>query len=131
MEITKITLTGEKIISKEKSFETERIEKEIEKSDFDARYMFHREILTYLSDDEIEDYAETHLDMMREYEAEEQYGNPVDSFQDSELIRELKSRGYEVLKCQTLSDSMKLEYFKKNNEVMKNDEIYVGTIINT
>lgn len=71
---------------------------------------FDEFILQEMDDGDIRAYAEEEFEMIRKKDCPTTY---VDDFDTEELIDELKDRGFDVIECPTLSDSMKLEKLKE------------------
>ena len=104
MSIQKITIT-----------ETEwkdgiRFEREKEYTRDEHRGDFDDFILEEMDDSDIRAYAQDELELIRKKDCPTTY---VDDFDTQELIDELKERGFDVIECPTLSDSMKLEKLKE------------------
>ena len=71
-------------------------------------------ILENLNSWDIKNYAEEELDMIDENDVEEK---DLDDFHESEMIWNLEKSGYKVIKCQTITDSMRFEKLKEIMEV--------------
>ncbi len=77
---------------------------------------FDRFILGELDNYDIQDYAESSLGMIDEDDVEVD-NMDISDFRDAVLISELKGRGYEIIKCATISESLKLQKVKELMEL--------------
>ena len=109
MSITKITIKTNVWNSEKEIFEQK--EKEYTK---ETEPFLDDVALEYISDYTIKDYALDHCDVVDE---DDVTNADIDEFDTSELISELKSRGYEVLKCETLADTDRFEKLKENMQL--------------
>jgi len=80
----------------------------------DYKGNFENYILSNISESDIQNYAEDNLDMIKEDDIEE---TNLSNFRDQNLIAELKDRGYEIIKCATISDSLRLQKVKELMEL--------------
>ena len=76
---------------------------------------FDRLILQNIKDYDVQDYAECSLGMIDEDDCE--CDTTPDDFSTEILIRELQDRGYEIIKCATITDSLKLQKVKELMEL--------------
>ena len=109
MSITKITIKTNVWNSEKEIFEQKEKEYTKENEPF-----LDDVALEYISDYTIKDYALDHCDVVDE---DDVTNADIDEFDTSELIDELKSRGYEVLKCETLADTDRFEKLKENMQL--------------
>jgi hypothetical protein len=75
---------------------------------------FDEFILEELDDSDIKDYAREEFGLIRSSDCPKSY---VDDYPTEELIEELKSRGFDIIECQTLSDTFKLQKVKELMEL--------------
>ena len=64
---------------------------------------------------DVQNYAEGELDMIDEDDCD--CSSSVDDHADFEIISYLEEQGYQVVKCQTITDTMKFEKIKQLMEV--------------
>ena len=114
MSITKITIKARRIILKENEMsEVKEEEREYTRETYEADFDYL--ILENLPRYDVREYAEDELDMIDEDDCDCE--TRIEDLDTDSLIHELKDRGYEVIKCQTLSDSMRLEKVKELMEI--------------
>ncbi len=109
MSITKITIKTNVWNSEKEIFEQKEKEYTKENEPF-----LDDVALEYISDYTIKDYALDHCDVVDE---DDVTNADIDEFDTSELINELKSRGFEVVKCETLADTDRFEKLKENMQL--------------
>ena len=110
MSITKITIKTNVWNSEKEIFEQKEKEYTKENEPF-----LDDVALEYISDYTIKDYALDHCDVVDEDEVVTE--NYPEEIETNKLIDELKSRGYEVLKCETLADTDRFEKLKENMQL--------------
>ncbi|WP_283640095.1 hypothetical protein [Mesonia mobilis] len=71
-------------------------------------------VLEHLNDQTIKDYALENCDVVEE---ESKKVKDTTIFETHLLIEELKLRGFEVLKCETLADTDRFEKLKENMQL--------------
>jgi 3-methyladenine DNA glycosylase Tag len=110
MSINKITVKERIIIRhQDKLDEIKEVEKVYKREDYEGD--FDNFILENITNYHIEDYAENVLDMVDTDDCE--CDNNLHNVDSCSLISELRNRGFETIKCQTLTDSFKLEQVKE------------------
>lgn len=109
MSITKITVKTNVWNSEKEIFEQKEKEYTKENEPF-----LDDVALEHISDYSIKDYALDHCDVVDE---DDVTNADIDEFDTSELISELKSRGFEVVKCETLADTDRFEKLKENMQL--------------
>lgn len=108
MSITKITVKTNVWNSEKEIFELK--EKEYTK---ETEHFLEDVALGHISDFKIKEYAIENCAVVDELDVN---NADIDEFDTYELISELKSRGFEVVKCETLADT---DRFEKLKEIMQ------------
>jgi len=108
MSITKITIEEWKWIDGVRFMKERAISAEDVKGDFDDY------ILAEIPSSTARDFAEENFDLIKKSQC------PVldiEDFDTEELIEELESQGYQVIKCETLNDTFKLDQLKEQMHI--------------
>jgi len=108
MSIEKIVVTGTEWKDGERFLREKEYSRDEHKGDFDEF------ILEELDDSDIKDYVREEFELIRESDCPKTY---VYDFGTEELIEELKGRGYDIIECQTISDTFKLQKVKELMEL--------------
>ena len=111
MSIVKITVK-EVRFTRHKDALDERVEVEREYTRESYSMDFDDLILDNMRRSDIKDYAEYELDMVDENDCDCDETDVTD-VDTSSLIYELKQRGYEAIRCETIADNMRLEKVKE------------------
>jgi N-dimethylarginine dimethylaminohydrolase len=108
MSIEKIVVTETVWKDGERFLREKEYSRDEHKGDFDEF------ILEELDDSDIKDYAREEFGLIRSSDCPKSY---VDDYPTEELIEELKGRGYDIIECQTISDTFKLQKVKELMEL--------------
>jgi hypothetical protein len=108
MSIEKIVVTETVWKDGQRFLREKEFSRDEHKGDFDEF------ILEELDDSDIKDYAREEFGLIRSSDCPKSY---VDDYPTEELIEELKSRGFDIIECQTLSDTFKLQKVKELMEL--------------
>ncbi len=108
MSIEKIT------ISETEWKDGQRFEREKEYSRDEYRGDFDVFILENMYSSDVKDFVREQFDLIREQDCPTTY---VEDFPDAQLISVLKQRGFDIIKCKTLNDAMKLKNLKEALEL--------------
>ncbi len=90
-----------------------RFEKEKTYSRDEHRGDFNDFILEELPGYSVKDFAREQFELIEERDCPKTY---IDDFHTEELIDELKLRGFDVVRCETISDSLRFEKLKQKME---------------
>ncbi|SDS13494.1 hypothetical protein SAMN04487764_1530 [Gillisia sp. Hel1_33_143] len=91
----------------------EKVIKEYDRKTYD--FDFDNLLLENIDNSEIEDYAGDELSMVDANDAE--CNCSISDHQEYEIISYLEEQGYEVIKCQTIVDKMRLDKIKEALEL--------------
>ena len=107
--INSIEITDKIWNAKKEKMET--VTKTVTRKDYDGD--FERLILRQIDDGDVKDYAKDNCDLIDEDDLIE---TGLGDFDEDEIIDYLEEAGHKVIKCQTITDSMR---FQKLKEIME------------